>query len=493
MKYKMTYRLIGYFSAVLLLFSVAVGGLFMLLSWRQMTEVYEEELKTRAVSIAETLSGFEQSDVKNRGYGKGSGTGGYLRFIDDIAMSEVWLVDEKARTIETTHMGSALSMGELPEGAEAVVEAVFQGQVEISREFSPVVGVPSVTVGAPVRGSDGNIMAAILLHSPVAGIEEFRQEGMKILWICIIAALFCGIILSTLLARRFIRPLKKMGAAAGRLTDGDYSARTGVRQNDEIGALAGNLDTLSERLQMLNQERENEEQLRRDFMSGISHELRTPVTVIKGSLEVLNEGMVKDEGERGEYLQQMLADADYLQRLVNDLLELSRLQNTGFKIEKGSLNLMDVLEESLRSMRRMADVKHIKMTLENSAGPLPFIGDYGRLRQMFTVILDNAVKFSPDNSAVEIKVESMEGCNLIAVRDFGKGIPESDIPHIFERFYRGRREEEYSGTGLGLAIAKEIAKRHAIQLYCESVVEQGTVFYFRFKGGDEECEYCGDY
>ena len=192
-------------------------------------------------------------------------------------------------------------------------------------------------------------------------------------------------------------------------------------------------------------------------------------------------------------MQQMLADADYLQRLVNDLLELSRLQNTGFKIEKGSLNFMDVLEESLRSMRRMADVKHIKMTLENSAGPLPFIGDYGRLRQMFTVILDNAVKFSPDNSAVEIKVESMEGCNLIAVRDFGKGIPESDIPHIFERFYRGRREEEYSGTGLGLAIAKEIAKRHAIQLYCESVVGQGTVFYFKFKGGDEECEYCGDY
>ena len=195
-----------------------------------------------------------------------------------------------------------------------------------------------------------------------------------------------------------------MDAAAGKLMEGDYGICTGIRQNDEIGALAGNLDALSGRLRELNDERENEEQLRRDFMSSISHELRTPVTVIKGSLEVLNEGMAADEAERAEYLRQMLADANYLQGLVNDLLELSRLQNIGFHIEKSPLNLMDVLEESVRSMRPVAGARQIKMTLENFVGPVSFMGDYGRLRQMFTVILDNAVKFSPEKESVEIRV-----------------------------------------------------------------------------------------
>ena len=462
MKYKMTYRLIGYFSAVLLLFAVAVGGMLMFLSSKQMTEAYEEELKARAVSISETLSAFSRGEgqmpgmesSQGHGHGKGAGSGtaggygGYLRFIDDIAMSEVWLVDEKARTIETTHMESALSVGELPENAEAVV-------------------------------------AAILLHSPVAGIENSRKEGMKILWFCIIAALVLGGILSVLLARRFIRPLKKMDAAAGKLMEGDYGICTGIRQNDEIGALAGNLDALSGRLRELNDERENEEQLRRDFMSSISHELRTPVTVIKGSLEVLNEGRAADEAERAKYLRQMLADANYLQGLVNDLLELSRLQNIGFHIEKSPLNLMDVLEESVRSMRPVAGARQIKMTLENSVGPVSFMGDYGRLRQMFTVILDNAVKFSPEKAPVEIRVFGERDEKVISIRDFGSGISPEDIPHIFERFYRGRREENHSGTGLGLAIAKEIAKRHQINIYCESTLGKGTVFYFKFKGEDE--------
>ena len=141
MKYKMTYRLIGYFSAVLLLFAVAVGGMLMFLLSKQMTEAYEEELKARAVSISETLSAFSRGEgqmpgmesSQGHGHGKGAGSGtaggygGYLRFIDDIAMSEVWLVDEKARTIETTHMESALSVGELPENAEAVVEKGISG------------------------------------------------------------------------------------------------------------------------------------------------------------------------------------------------------------------------------------------------------------------------------------------------------------------------------------------------------------------------------
>lgn len=222
--------------------------------------------------------------------------------------------------------------------------------------------------------------------------------------------------------------------------------------------------------------------MRQDFMSNISHELRTPVTVIKGSLEVLCQGLVTG-GEEKEYLHQMFADISQLQRLVNDLLELSRLQNISFKIEKTKINLTDVLNESIRSIRQLASKKNIVMNLSGSVQPFPFYGDYGRIRQMFTIVLDNAVKFSPDGSCIDIKIQSVNSKYVIVISDYGKGIPAGDIPHVFERFYREQSGQNKNGSGLGLSIAKQIAQRHNTVIECESEYGKGTSFIFTFPGG----------
>ena len=115
--------------------------------------------------------------------------------------------------------------------------------------------------------------------------------------------------------------------------------------------------------------------------------------MIKGSLEVLEQGLVTDPRQMEEYFRQMLSDTAHLERLVNDLLELSRLQNSSFQISKTTLNLTDILTESVRSMQMVADKKKVKIWFDNEAGLALFCGDYGRLRQMFTTVLDNAVKF----------------------------------------------------------------------------------------------------
>ena len=278
------------------------------------------------------------------------------------------------------------------------------GNVVANTEFSPLLDVPSITVGAPVHDAAGNITAAVLLHSPINGISSAQRDGIVILVFCILTALFLASILAVLLARHFIRPLRKIGQAADKVMKGDYSARTEVRQNDEIGALAGNIDGLFVQLANVEEERKKLDKMRQDFVSNISHELRTPVTVIKGSLEVLENGLITDPGEMQEYFRQMSSDTAHLQRLVNDLLELSRLQNTNFKIEKSELNLADILKEAVRSMQRIAEQKQVTILLENEAGNVCFFGDYGRLRQMFMIILDNAVKFAPADSAVSVKM-----------------------------------------------------------------------------------------
>lgn len=478
MKHKITYRLIGYFSAVLLLFSLIAGVLFWVLFARHTAEIHEAELKERAVSIADTLSEFSRRGGY-RGRGRSGGYGAYLRFIDEIAMSEVWLADEHAQTIQICQSNSSLSYSELPAGAEELISQVFAGNVVSNTEFSPLLDAPSITVGAPVYDAAGNITAAVLLHSPIHGLSSAQRDGILILVFCILTALFLAIVLSILLARHFISPLRKIGQAADRVMKGDYSARTKVSQNDEIGVLAGNIDGLFVQLSNVEDERKKLDKMRQDFVSNISHELRTPVTVIKGSLEVLENGLITDPKEMQEYFRQMSSDTEHLQRLVNDLLELSRLQSTNFKIEKAELNLADILKEAVRSMQRISEQKQVAIRLENEAGNVCFFGDYGRLRQMFMIILDNAVKFAPADSEVSVKMR-YEGKEklVISISDRGSGILPEEIPYIFDRFYKERSEQNKSGSGLGLSIAKQIAIRHHITIQCESNARDCTTFSF---------------
>ena len=207
---------------------------------------------------------------------------------------------------------------------------------------------------------------------------------------------------------------------------------------------------------------------------GETHELRTPVTVLRGSLEALCDGVVSDGPKVAEYHREMLGEARHLERLVNDLLELSRLQNRDFAIEMAPINLLDPLQEARRSAARLGQSKSVYLEMQ-APTPLPFEGDYGRLRQMFLIVLDNAVKFSPPGGCVAIAADSEK----IVISDQGCGIKEDQLPHIFDRFYRSRSAQNAGGTGLGLAIAAGIARRHGMEITADNLPEGGAVFTFR--------------
>ncbi len=486
-KNKIALRLSLNFAAALLLFSVVIGSVFLVLFRNYTIDVHKDQLLKYAEALAAQLSG----DSSRHGMGNGMmgggnggmmGCGPYMHLIGRLAETDVWVIDENGNllTTDSEHGGHGMrkrfsNVSDLPSNAGDLIEEVLTDQTVFSQDFSDVLSQLTLTAGVPVKNQNGQVFGAVLLHSPVTGTNQALNQGLTILGISMVLALFIALLLSFLLSYSFTKPLAKMKAVALRLSQGDYTAQCHIEQNDEIGELSGVIDELAVRLDEASRQSEKLEHMRRSFVANISHELRTPITVIRGSLEALCDKVVTDPEKIDDYHHQMLNEARFLQRLVGDLLDLSRLQNTEFEIEKQPLLISNVLSDVTRSAGHLARSKQVKINTNIENPGLQIQGDYGRLRQMFLIILDNAIKFSPENGNVEVTVSE----DSVSIRDYGPGIESDDLPYIFDRFYKTHGEENKTGTGLGLAIAKQIAERHEITLYAENHQDRGAEFIFK--------------
>lgn len=473
MKNKIAIRLMCYFTLVLLAFSFIVGIAFFYQFSNYNTLLHQKTLESRAKSIAKSFTETIATPSNHRGQHRGINA--YMQFLDTMSMSNVWIIDQHMELITSGHHAAPISQKMLPPDAEEVISQVFQGQTAYSESFSGALGTKTVTVGTPIMDNN-NVIGVVLLHSPVEDITDAISGGFRILIFSIIAALLLSAVLAFLFSMRFTRPLRKLKKTALLLGQMDYSAKSGIRQKDEIGELAETLDLLADRLLAASKESENLENMRQDFISNVSHELRTPVTVIRCTLEALHDKVISEKESVEECHQQMLAECLHLQRLIEDLLELSRLQNPDFTIEKKAFPLCDVIDDVVRSISHVGEKKQVAISGSYESCSCLVLGDYSRIRQLLFILLDNAIKFSPNNSTVTVNVTEQEKSALIKISDQGCGIKEKDLPYIFERFHKARSETNKSGTGLGLPIARQIAQRHGIQITVSSKIKKGTAF-----------------
>lgn len=478
-KNKIAIKLTLYFAIALIIFAIIIGSIFTVLFKNYTVEIQKTDLENHAINIASDLSEYFSS----KSYGKQGGNGGYgayLRFLNDIIISDVWIVDNNYQLVTWGLSKHNYNYSDLPENAYSVIEEVFTGKTAFSENFSTLLDVQTLTVGTPIKGENDEIYGVVLLHSPVEGINNAVKEGFVILAISISIALIIVIIISIYFSMSFTKPLNKMKNTALQLAEGDYKVKTGIKQDDEIGKLAETMDILANELEIASEQSEKLEQMRRDFIANISHELRTPVTVIRGSLEALNDGVITEPEKVNEYYKQMLNESKGLQRLVSDLLELSRLQNTDFIIDTTEISLTDIIDDVVRSGRQLANKKDITINVKKGEGEYRVIGDFSRVRQMIMIILDNAVKFSPENGEINITAIENEDSIELSIIDSGLGIPKEDLPYIFDRFYKAKSLNNQSGTGLGLAIAKQIAMRHQVEIIVKSENEIGSEFRLTF-------------
>lgn len=489
MKNKILFRLISYFVTSFIIFALIIGVIFTAMFSKNNMDIHKAALEERAVNAAGTLSEMLENNVDGKAR-QGTGFGAYLRFIEDISMNEVWVVDEALEPItcgqeeHTTH--EELLHKELPDwAAETVLKAINEKALR-SDSFGAAAESPSLLTAMPIILQDGSVIGAVLFHSHVSDVNELTHNGVMILLLSMTAAVFISVFVAITLSSRFTKPLRKMKDAALQISGGDYTVKTDVKQSDEIGELALVMDHMAGKLEGAAREHVKLEKLRRDFTANISHELRTPVTVIRGSLEALSDGVVSEPEKVTEYHKQMLSESVYLERLVSDLLDLARLQNLDFDMEVEAVDMKDVTEDVIRGMRRIAEQKRVTLLVTCDGEGFMTMGDYARLRQMLIIILDNAIKFSPENGVVDISLSKPDSITTVRIRDRGCGIASDDLPYIFERFYKQRSEDNKTGTGLGLAIAKQIADRHGVTVNVKSVPGEGTEFAFIFMEGTSE-------
>ncbi|MCG0276180.1 MAG: cell wall metabolism sensor histidine kinase WalK [Thermosediminibacteraceae bacterium] len=218
------------------------------------------------------------------------------------------------------------------------------------------------------------------------------------------------------------------------------------------------------------------EEMRKEFVANVSHELRTPLTTIKSYAETLLDGAMDDQSVAREFIRVINDEADRMTRLVNDLLELSRLDNKEVKWNKRPIRIDYLLREVISKMIVNARKKGLRVEYDAHGEIFQVFADRDKMEQVFQNILSNAIKYTPEGGSIFVKAENKENWVQISIKDTGIGIPEEDLPRIFERFYRvdKTRSRELGGTGLGLSIAREIVQAHEGDIKVQSKQGQGT-------------------
>ncbi|UFT98003.1 ATP-binding protein [Radiobacillus kanasensis] len=223
------------------------------------------------------------------------------------------------------------------------------------------------------------------------------------------------------------------------------------------------------------------EQMRKDFVANVSHELKTPITSIRGFAETLLDGAMDSDELRSQFLSIILKESERLQILIHDLLELSKLDKVDLKLQRETVDVKQLVEEILPIADQQAKDKEIELSLSFDDDTV-IQGDSDRLKQVFINLINNAISYTPVGGSVQVLVENRNDVLDFSVKDTGIGIPEEAIPRIFERFYRvdKARSRNTGGTGLGLAIVKHIVELHEGKIYVDSVHEKGTTFRISF-------------
>ncbi|MFD2446306.1 two-component system histidine kinase PnpS [Bacillus sp. CGMCC 1.16607] len=220
------------------------------------------------------------------------------------------------------------------------------------------------------------------------------------------------------------------------------------------------------------------EQMRKDFVANVSHELNTPITSIKGFSETLLDGAMKDQATLEQFLSIILKESDRLQALIQDLLDLSKIEQQGFRLNIEEIDIMQLLKEVKTMLHNKADHKEISLQVIEKDSRVFINGDYYRLKQVFINLFNNAINYTSPGGKVEIEVKDEETKVCVQIKDTGIGIEKEEIPRIFERFYRidKARGRNSGGTGLGLAIVKHIIEAHKGQIFVESEIDKGSTF-----------------
>ncbi|MCL2611308.1 MAG: ATP-binding protein, partial [Defluviitaleaceae bacterium] len=270
------------------------------------------------------------------------------------------------------------------------------------------------------------------------------------------------------------KPLRELTSAAKKMGKGKLKTEAKVYSEDEIGQLTTTFNNMAKSLNRL-------DTMRKEFVANVSHEIRTPLTVIKTYAETLKDELTESEIAQN-FLTTIDSEVDRITLLATDLLELSHFDNNQMTMTFEYRDLGQILSNSIKQVSVLAEQKNQKIISTIKENMIAYV-DSVRINQVFVNILSNAVKYSGENITIKVETKITKSHFHITIKDEGIGIPEEDVSHIFERFYRvdKARSREAGGSGLGLSIVKEILDAHQTSISVKSEKDKGTTFEMVFK------------
>jgi signal transduction histidine kinase len=371
----------------------------------------------------------------------------------------------------------ARSVDSMSKVAPSEFTAALAGDTKAADSLSAKAFVPALNrVDSLVRDAERRLL------NRTTGDAAREAVQIKLIVSGSIVALLLALAVAAAVAYRLTRsisePILDLRAGMRAVADGDLAFRLGSvgAKSDEFGQLAASFTEMTRQLSEL-------DKLKAEFVSVASHELKTPINVMLGYLQLLEEGIYGPvDLKQAEVLRTLVAQANALARLVKQLLDVSRFEAGGGRLEPRAVHLGEMVAELERSFHVLAAQREIEFHIRREARLQDEVyWDVDRINEVVGNLLSNAFKFTPHGGSVSLVLEPDENAVIMRVKDTGAGIPPEQLPRIFEKFYQAdnQRAARSVGTGLGLAIAKEIVEAHGGSIWCESTLGVGTTFTLR--------------
>ncbi|PYI53394.1 sensor histidine kinase [Paenibacillus flagellatus] len=330
------------------------------------------------------------------------------------------------------------------------------------------------------------IVPAVLMS--ISGVREKHTDPIEgalglnfmfLIGILLMAFVICAYLLVRVITRRILLPLKELNAAAEQIMNGNLDVEIRNRYHDEMGRFCSAFDVMRARLKESLDRQAAYERSRNELIANISHDLRTPITSIRGYVEGLQDGIARDEQKVARYLTVIKNKTDLLDRLIEDLFQFSQLESGQLVMDIREQDSREFLEAMIAPFEMELHDTAIVLNVERPFPSRPIQVDRDRMAQVFENIIENAKKYAGNSAEVTISTRDEADCIRIVIRDNGIGISEEDTPYLFERFYRGEksRSRAFGGAGLGLAICKRIVEEHGGHIGVQSKPGSGAEFF----------------
>ena len=331
--------------------------------------------------------------------------------------------------------------------------------------------LPTYTVF--VRLGEGDKTSVLLIHSDISRWNDsFRQLALWTLAICVVAA-FVILFSSYYTAKRIINPFVDMNHIVQCYSKGDFSQRIPVQGKDEASQLGRSFNEMADQLKNL-------EVTRQSFVANVSHELRSPLTSMKGFLEAMMDGTSPPE-EHDHYIDIVLSETRRMTAMVNDLLDLARIESGIITVNYEVFDINELIRRTLITFEARISEKQMELDVRFANEQSFVYADSNQISQVLRNLIDNAIKYSPEGRTLLVSTYALRKEVYVTIRDTGVGIPAEDVPHIFDRFYKVEKAHTPSpqvGSGLGLAIVKKIIEAHGQSITVKSARGKGTQFTF---------------